>query len=146
MGFKKTNQDSNFVFYDFDFVPKKLIPLPAMEAGFPDGYTVEGDDGKRAPIVFDFQGQRYQDYGFVFCTVPNDGWGDTCITTNTQLVATLASLFMRSQEDWDFDPWAADHFARKGITFPIMSLDEAQKFVAEHGIPRDGHKFLSEFL
>ena len=143
MGFKKTK---NTLIYDFDFVPRKLIPLTNKEAGFLSGYTVEGDDGQRAPIVFEFQGQRYQDYGFVFCSVPNDRGGDPCLTTNVQLVATLASLFMRGQGHKGFDPWAANRFARQGITFPIMSLAEAHKFIAEHGIPRDGYNFLSQSL
>ena len=141
MGFRKTPKGT--LIYDFDFVPKKLIPLTTREAGFPDGYAVEGDNGQRAPFVFEFQGQRYPDYGFVFCCIPNERGGETCITTNIQLVATLARLYLRSCEDREFDPWSTNTLARKGITFPILRLDEAEKFIKEQGIPRDGYAFLS---
>lgn len=145
MGFRKTPKGT--LIYDFDFVPKKLIPLKYEDCHYTSCYAVEGEHGERAPILVEFQGQRYPDYGFAFCIVPLDQQArlgdDTCISANIQLVATLASLFMRAGEDEEFDPWSTDTLAAKGITFPILCLDEAKKFIKEHGIPHDGYAFLS---
>lgn len=142
MGFKKL--ENGMILYDFDFVPKKLIPLTTKEAGFLAGYAIEGDDGQRAPILLDFQGPRYADYGFAFCSIPNERGGETCISTNVQLVASLASLYFRACKDHAFDPWGTDSLASEGITFPILGLDDAKKVMTEHDIPKDKYDFLRE--
>lgn len=152
MGFRKTPK-GNLV-YDFDFVPKRLIPLKWEDCKYDNCYAVEGENGERAPMLFPFQGQRYEDYGFAFGILPFEerieGKGEV-MTANAQLVAALAQLYDRNYEDIEainnggddgskdpFNPWGTDSLAEEGVTFEIPSLDDAKRYIVSKGIPKDG--------
>lgn len=144
MGFRKT-PGGNLV-YDFDFVPKRLVPQKWDDCKYDNCYAVEGENGERAPGLFSFQGQRYEDYGFAFGLLPFgeriDG-KDIYVTANAQLVAALAQLYDRGNESFDgsevhFDPWGTDSLAEEGVTFEIPSLEDAKRYIVSKGIPKDG--------
>lgn len=134
--------------YEFDFVPAFLIPLDEENGhGAKDHYTIADENGVRAPIEFEFQGERYANYGFAFCGVATESGFVSAITTNISVVATLANMFELNNAKDGFDPWGADAFARQGKKFRMFTVQEAQKFMAEHAIPKDGYSLLrSEFV
>lgn len=148
MGFRKTPKGN--LIYDFDFTPKKLVPLKYEDCGYDSCYAVEGDNGQRAPILVEFQGQRYVNYGFAFCLIPKekrDGFdNDICTTSNVQLVAALANLYLKSGDETErFDPWGTDNLASKAISFPIKSQEEANRFLQSNHIPKDGYQTMRRY-
>lgn len=148
MGFRKTPNGN--IIYDFDFTPKKLVPLKYEDCHYDSCYAVEGDNGQRAPILVEFQGQRYGDYGFAFCIIPEaKRFGfedDVCVSTNVQLIAALAELYLKScGKSERFDPWGTEGFANKALSFSIPSQEEAKRFLQENNIPKDGYQNLRRY-
>lgn len=152
MGFRKT--ECGNVIYEFDFTPTKLVPMSESETGGSyDHYRVEGPNGERAPIEFEYQGERYKNYGCVFCSFKDEnGNSGLAVTANIALVATLAKLLQDYEDNYDEktgsstspEPWSASTLAKKGVIFDILSLEEAKEFMAKNGIPRQGFDVLRE--
>lgn len=149
MGFKKT-ENSNLI-YEFDFVPTKLMPQTFEECGYESCYAVEGPNGERAPVLFEFQGERHGNYAISFGFVDKrtatagDTSSDMCVCINAPLLATFDKLFKDSEpEDCDFDPWGTDTLAKEGKTFDIIPIDEATRYLEQEKIPHFGFDVLKE--
>ncbi len=152
MGFRKTPKGN--IIYDFDFTPKKLVPLNPDECGYDRCYAVEGDNGQRAPISFLFSGQRALDYAIVFGFLASETQkelecDDMCVCTNIQLVASFADLERRMEESRDdkrneylFDPTNTRKMIEERKTFPVLDLQGAERLKATENIPCSGYSVL----
>lgn len=154
MGFKKTEKGN--VIYEFDFVPTKLVPLKREDCGYDYVYAVLGPDGEKAPVVFEFQGERHSNYALVFGLLNHQDrqrFGkDICICSNVCLVATLAKMwndYVESYDEADDDfkltnPADTTILADAGKVFNIMSIQEARDYLGRKNIPADGYKTLKQ--
>ena len=139
MGFRKTPKGN--IIYDFDFTPKKLVPLKYEDCHYDSCYAVEGDNGQRAPVIYEFQGERHPNgcANIGFCTTDAVPRGECVMTFNAQLACVFCMLMNKSANEEEFDPWGTDSLADKGFSLEIPDAKQAEEYLRAHGYPRDNY-------